>query len=135
MSDLQSSSIEAVTSQQPTTVMTSVNHPRLLEGEACSIRTFFRLYDQYSTTVLQRAQQLVSSNVSYEAMQPVNIKFCVDPELLESLIDLNLIEDVDSGSILTDDRLCTYLKKLEPYHTRTLRTSLHLTASSCPNLE
>lgn len=110
MSDLQCSATEVVVSQQPTAVMSSINHPRLLKVDARLIRTFLRLYDEHGTTVLQRAQHLLSSMVSFETIRPFNIKFCVDPELFKSLIDLDLIEGVDSVSALTEDRLRTYLR-------------------------
>lgn len=67
----------------------SVDHPRLLEGYASLTRIFLRLYMQYSTTVLHRAQPFVSTNVSSEVIQPVNIKSFVDPKISESLIDLD----------------------------------------------
>ena len=87
----------------------SVNHPRLVRTDAESIRVFLRLYDQYSKEVTARVEQLTVSPATTEAVRPVNLKYCVDPEYLESAIDLGLIEDVENDD-LTDIHLRKYLE-------------------------
>lgn len=95
--------------QMASTVTTSVDHPRLVRADAESIRIFLRLYDQYCNEVLERARQIGKSSRSTENVRPVNIKFCVDPDYLESLIALNLIPDVKDYDSLTDDTLRAFL--------------------------
>lgn len=93
-------------------VATTVDHPRLVNVDAPSIRVFLRAYDQYATEVTQRAKQLVGDNfVTSEVVTPVNLKFCVDAEWLESMIELDFIEDVDSYDGLSDGILRAYLEK------------------------
>lgn len=93
-------------------VSTSVNHPRVVRTDPESVRVFLRQYDQYSKEVIARASQIsASGTVPTEAVRPVNITFCVDPEYLESAIALDLISDVESESELTDTVLRSYLER------------------------
>ena len=66
-------------------VATSVSHPRLLRVDAESIRMFLRLNEQYKRKVESRAQQLIVGWITTETVRPVNLKFCVDPEITESV--------------------------------------------------
>ena len=84
---------KAVTTQGTSFVATSVSHLWLLQTDSESVRVFLRLYDQYCKEVLSRpAQRTATGSISTEAVQPVNIKYCVDPEYLESAIALGFIE-------------------------------------------
>ena len=68
-------------------VATSVNHPKLLRSDGESICVFLRLYDQYANEVKGRAQKLTATeSSSTEAIRPFNLKFCVDPEYIESAL-------------------------------------------------
>ena len=81
MSDTPSSTPAANSSKF---VATSVDHPRVTEADASSIRVFLRAYDQYATELKERARQVVSEDsLSTEVVKPVNLKFCVDAEWLE----------------------------------------------------
>lgn len=102
----------AYATQQASFVSTSVNHPRLIRTDAESIRIFLSAYDQYAKEVSTRALQLLSTGTATsEAVRPVNLKFCVDAEYLQSTIDLGFIDDVDSYDNLNDDVLRAYLYK------------------------
>lgn len=91
-------------------VLSSVDHPRLTKTDATSIRVFLRAYDQYATEVKERAKQLAAKDVvSTEVARPVNLKFCVDAEWIESLIALDFLDDVTTYEELSDTRLRAYL--------------------------
>ena len=85
-----SSPSPVISTQGASFVTASVNRPRLLRADAESVesvRVFLRLYNQYSNEVTARAEQLtVHGATSSEAIRP--LKFCVDPEYLESVITL-----------------------------------------------
>lgn len=71
------------------TVATSIDHPRLASVDAKSIRVFLRQYDPYCVNLTARTRQLTGENtISIEPATPVNIKDCVETELLVSGIDL-----------------------------------------------
>lgn len=91
---------------------TSVGHPRLEKTDAASIRRFFLKYDQYKNEIVERAKQLTLSNsISTEAIKPVNLKFCVNAEWIESLIALSFIGGVTDYKDLEDNTLREYLEK------------------------
>ena len=94
----------AVVMQQAATVTASVNHPRLHRTDPESIRTFLKLYDQHKEEVLSGAEQITGAcTTTNEAARPINIKYCVDPDWLESLITLGFIDDVTSIEALTKE--------------------------------
>jgi len=100
----------AYTTRSTAHVTTTVDHPRLEKTDAESIRIFLRLYDQYCNEVTARARQLsTDQGVSTEAVRPVNIMFCVDPEFLESATVLGFIDGADTVEDLTDEMLRDYL--------------------------
>lgn len=93
-------------------VATTVEHPRLTNTDASSVRSFPRLYDQYSKEIEERARQLlVPDTLSTEAVSPVHLKFLVDADWIEYVIELGFIADVSSYDTLTDEHLRTYLDK------------------------
>lgn len=95
-----------VSTQGASFVTTSVNPPKLIRTDAESIRVFLRLYDQYSKEVTARAQQLtIQGTTTTEAIRPVNLKYCVDPEYLESALALGFIKDISDYDALTDQVL------------------------------
>lgn len=81
----------ATTSVKAEEVSTSLDDPHLLETYPESARTFLLRYNHYSTTVLARSKQITTDSLSTEAIKPVDLKFCVDPEFLESSIALGFI--------------------------------------------
>lgn len=93
-----------------TFVATSVSHPRLLRIDAESIRRFLQLYDHYTREVVSRAQQLTAGGITTEAVSLVNLKFCVDPEIIESALALGSIPDYSDYGTLTDAALLIYLE-------------------------
>ena len=87
------------THESPTSHFTvSLNHPRLLTLDPASIRVFLRDYDAYSRTVQARAKQLTSSSeeptITTEAVKAVDLKYCVDTQLLTSTISLGFIPTI-----------------------------------------
>lgn len=87
-----------------------LEHFRLTGTDAASIRVFLRSFDQYVNKVTERAKQLVNTDVpSAEIVSPVCLKFCIDPEWLESLIALDFIPRVKSFESLSDNTLMSYL--------------------------
>lgn len=102
------------TSSYPTSsakfLATSIDHPRLTKTDSTSIRSFLRAYDQYVTEIAERSKQLTAaSTITTEAISPVNLKFCVDAEWIDSLIALGFIESISTVEELTDALLRDYL--------------------------
>lgn len=92
-----------------TFVATSVSNPRLTSTNASSIRVFLRSYDQYARYITDRAKQLVGKDiVTSEPITPVQLKICVDPDLIQSIIDLDFLPDVSPYDDRTDEPLRTY---------------------------
>lgn len=90
----------------------SVSHPRLLRTDSESVRVFLRLYDQYVREIASRSKQLtVSGSISTEPIRPVNIKYCVDPEIIESALALGFIEGHSNYDKLPESKLRAYLEK------------------------
>lgn len=110
------SSSQASHRQGSRVVATAVEHPRLTKTNSAAICMFLREYDQYDREVKERAQQIVCEQVlSTDVAKPVQHKFCVDSEWLESVIELDYIKGVKSYDELTDANLCEYLEsKAEP---------------------
>ena len=101
----ESTSVQGVTTQGTSFVATSVNHPRLVRTDAKLVRRFLRRHDQYSIEVSARAQQLIlHGTTTTEAVRPVNLKYCVDSEYIESAVVLGFLE-ADSYDALTDQIL------------------------------
>ena len=90
-------------------VTISLNHPRLLALDPESIRIFLRNYDSYSRTITARAKQMSAADTTAEVVTPVDLKFCVDAQLLTSTIALGFIPEVENYDALTDKALRTYL--------------------------
>ena len=106
MSDQASSSASASAKYLTSTV----DHPKLLNTDAASIRSFIRSYDQYAKEVEQRAKQLSATmTISTETITPVSIKFCCDVEWIESLIALSFLK-VATYDDLDDVTLRQYLE-------------------------
>lgn len=61
--------------------------------------------------MLARAQQLSKDAIMPEAIKPVELKFCVDAELLESSIALGFIKDATDYAKLTDVQVRAFLDK------------------------
>lgn len=82
--------------EQGSAVLASViEHLQATKTGHASVRSFFRLYDQYVPKVRERAWQLiVEGELSNIALRAVQRKFCVDVEGIEPLIDLKLFEDI-----------------------------------------
>lgn len=106
-----SESSAATTSVKAAEVGISLDHPRLVHTDPESIRTFLRRYDQYSTTVLARAKQITSEALSTEAINPVDLKFCVDVEFLESSIALGFISNATDYDTLKDQDVREFLEE------------------------
>lgn len=93
-------------------ITSSVDHPRLSKTDATSIRKFLRSYDQYAKEIEERARQhMKDDSFSGEAVTPVHLKFCVDAEWIESLIELGFIDKISSYDDLTDNDLREYLEE------------------------
>lgn len=90
-------------------VSLTLDHPRLLETDPESIRVFLKKYDQYANEVISRARQLRTSSSGTEPVRPVDLKFCVDVEFLESSIVLEFITDASNYEDLTDEQVRAFL--------------------------
>lgn len=67
---------------------------------------FLTLYDQYVHNIQERARQLVvEGELSKIVSRGVQQIYCGDDEWIESLIDLEAIEDVQSYDMLQDNQL------------------------------
>lgn len=131
----------ATTKTAPVTI--SLDHPRLLETDPEAIRVFLRTYDQYANEVLARAQQLGTGSSSNEPVRPVDLKFCVNVEFLESSIALGFITGANDYKSLSDELVRTFLEqraeeskevvtleKLDEIVSRELRTNMRNTNAS-----
>ncbi len=104
--------------QTPTTSASyraaSIDHPRLDEFDAESVRKFLSEYDQYAREIIEFSQQLQRDGaVTTEPVQPVSLKFCVNVDLVESLLTLGLIENAPCNyDELTDEVLRTHLDSI-----------------------
>lgn len=101
---------------------TSVDHPRLTKTDAETIRTFLR-YNQYEKKVKERTHQLVAEViVANENVLPARLKFCMDPEYLESSLVLGFIEDDANFDDLKETFLRSFLnsKTIEEMSTVTI---------------
>lgn len=89
----------------------SLDHPRLIRTEPASIRSLFRRYDQYSTTIIARAKRLTDKSLTQGANQLVELNFCDDAEWLESHIPLDFITETEDYASLTDEIFRPFLEK------------------------
>lgn len=87
----------------------SVDHPRLLETRPESICVFLRKCNQYANQIIFRARQLGSDTASTKPAQPVDLKFCMDVEYLESFIALDFISDVTDYADLLEEQVREFL--------------------------
>lgn len=90
----------------------SADHSRLVTTDPESIRSFLRRSEQYSNTVLARAKQLSSSDVSTlttETVRPADLKFCIDVEFFESFIALGFIETATAYASLRNEQIREFL--------------------------
>lgn len=78
-------------------VATAVDQPRLIKPDGATMHLFLSTYDKNMRKVQEREFQLTDQSVfSTGATTPVRLKFCVDKEKLELLIDLGLPPYVDN---------------------------------------
>ena len=96
-------------------VTVSLNHPHLDSFDPSAIRIFLKNYDAYSRTVIARAKQVCfsqdSAAKSSEVVLPVDLKFCVDGQLLHSALALDFIAGASVYDELEDKALRAYLDK------------------------
>lgn len=90
-------------------VTVSLNWFRLSSLDPSAIRVFLRNYDSYTQMIVARAKQLTktsdSNMSSAEAILTVDIKYCVDAQMLSSTIALGFIKDVTDCDALTNAEL------------------------------
>lgn len=80
----------------------TIDHPRLRHTDAKSICTFMRNYEQC---------QISSNSPNTENVRPVNLKFCVDVDYLQSTIALGFLEGADCYKTLTDSQVQAFVAK------------------------
>lgn len=96
--------------KRPSFVATSVGHPRLACLDTESIRIFLGEYDAYCKEVTAQAQQLLPLHTTtFEPVRPVSLKFWIEIDQLESVIDLGFIPNVSDFGELSDTALCNLL--------------------------
>lgn len=61
--------------------------------------------------MLARARQLTTDKLTTEAIQPVELKFCVDVEWLELRVALGFITEATDYAALTDKHFHDFLNK------------------------
>lgn len=92
-------------------VATSVDHLRLTKTNLTALLAFLLEYDDYTPEVTELVLQITGKDILLTVVaKPVQIKFCVNSEWLESLIDLNFIKKVTSYDNQTNDQLRKYLE-------------------------
>lgn len=92
-----------ITTQGASFVATFFIHPKLLATISESVRIFLRLHDQYSQEITASAAQCsANGSITTKGIRPVSLKYCVDPEYIESSIALDLVPSVISYEDLTD---------------------------------
>lgn len=78
-------------------VTSVIEHPRLIRTDPTLVRVFHRPYAQYALEITKRARQLIGKDVvPANVVTPVRLKYCVDGEWHESLIELQYFPNVDS---------------------------------------
>lgn len=95
---------DAITTRQVQHVSSTVNHPRMERAGPESVRRFLNVYDQYVKEVKARVRQL-GDGFATEASNPVDLKWCVDIDVLKFSISLALIEDVAEYEDLTEKNI------------------------------
>ena len=75
---------------------TPIDHPHLRRLDAESARVILRKYGAYCKELTARAAQLAGGDFTAEPLRPVHIKFCVGSEQLDSALDVEFIEGVES---------------------------------------
>lgn len=94
----------AVTTISPSIVPSSVDHLRLNKIDASFVRKFLRKYGQYIAEIEERAGRLYDNAfLATEPIRPVNLKFCFDPNNLESAAELGLMPGVSDVASRTQD--------------------------------
>lgn len=84
-----------------------LQNPRLSKTDSEYIWIFLRKYDQYANELTERAKQFGES--VERRTRPVELRFCIEIEYLESAIDLGFIREATSYNELTDEILRQYL--------------------------
>lgn len=87
----------------------TVDHHHLIDIDTASIRRFPRNLYQYGNFVLSPAQKVSCVEVSKELFRLVDIKFCVDVDLLESFIHLGNVPDANSYETITASQVHVFL--------------------------
>lgn len=125
----------ATTAYKSKFVPTTVDHPRITVADASSIHFFLSIYDQYVSELQERARELVTQDaVTTEIVNPVNIKFCLGAECLESTVTLGFIDCVTSVDRLTNCRLRKYLDGQAEESKKVVKLSRNNSASTCVRL-
>lgn len=89
----------------------TVDHPQLGKTDAASIQIFLQTFDQYCNKIQQHARQLsVAMTILTATVQPVNLKFCCNVEMIKSLIALSVIGGATSYDDHNDAALRNYLE-------------------------
>lgn len=93
-------------------VMMTTAQPFLTRLDAESILVFLCKYDAYCCELKSRAAQLMQvSSQSLEPTRPVGLVCCVDPDQLESAVELEMIDGCDYVEKLKEEKLWTFLDK------------------------
>ena len=93
------------------TLSTPVDHPKLDDLKAENIRRFLAEYDNYANELKARGNQ-VGDSAKVETTRPVQLKLCVDVDVLESMVESDLFTGVTTSESLTDEILRKQLEKM-----------------------
>lgn len=73
----------------------SLDHPKLTQTDAESIRTFLQKYDLYCSEVHARALEVTNDDNLAKLVRPVNLKFCIDVDFLRvHCIQIHLVREI-----------------------------------------
>lgn len=134
--DFKSSSGRPTSGQGPRIASTAVEHSRLCKTDVAFVRLFLRSYDQYEREVIERVCQIVGQDViSPNVDKPIQMKFCMNPEWLESLTELDFHPVVASCDKPRDKQLQEYLSKKanESSDAVTMETLVHIVKNELHN--
>lgn len=93
-----------------TSVLLTLDHPRLLKTDGESVQIFLEKYDQYSNEVVALEKHPQTESATSETVNSVSIKIYVETEYLESSIALDFIFDSKSYKDLTDQQVRDFLE-------------------------
>lgn len=101
----------------------TIDHLRLISVDARKIRIFLIHFDQYERKIHARASQLNYDEKQRDSIRPVNLKLCLDLELLDSALAVGYLPTAEKYEDVDDKELCVFLEN----ETQKRRTTISTT--------